>query len=212
MVLRGQFLERPTLIPVTPDLVLEGVSHRGKLPPIVLVLPPPPQQGSGMDHVVGAEVAYAVTNAGHPCLRFNYRGVGGSQGERSFAPTDMLEDAQAALLVAAENAAGFGVLVVSLGASDAIAFRLASDARVVAICCITPSLVRAPDLAALRPLPVTLVVPAFEDVDKESLGTALEARGGKLVIVPGATSAYQRNLPLVGKEVVALAKQTPELT
>ena len=83
MVMKGQYLERPTLIPLANGLVLEGVSHRGEKRPGLLVLPPPPLEGSGMDHVVGAELAYAVSHAGFPTLRFNYRGVGGSQGEPS---------------------------------------------------------------------------------------------------------------------------------
>ena len=40
MVMKGQFLERPTLIPLANGLVLEGVSHRGERQPGVLVLPP----------------------------------------------------------------------------------------------------------------------------------------------------------------------------
>ena len=35
-----------------------------------------------MDHVVAAEVAWAAATAGHPTLRFNFRGVGASQGEQ----------------------------------------------------------------------------------------------------------------------------------
>ena len=49
-----------------------------------------------MDHVVGAELAYAVSHQGHPTLRFNYRGVGGSQGEPSRKPLEWVEDAAAA--------------------------------------------------------------------------------------------------------------------
>jgi hypothetical protein len=124
MVLKGQFLERPTLIPLDGGLVLEGVSHRGELRPGLLVLPPPPIEGSGMDHVVGAELAFAVSRHGHPTLRFNYRGVGGSQGQPSKRPEDWLEDARAALQLAMDNTEGQRAVVASIGASDAVAFRL----------------------------------------------------------------------------------------
>ncbi|HZH75420.1 MAG TPA: alpha/beta hydrolase, partial [Archangium sp.] len=71
MVLKGQFLERSTLIPVGPE-VMEGVAHRGDERPPLLVLPPRPEDGGGMDHVIGAELAYAAASAGYPTLRFNY--------------------------------------------------------------------------------------------------------------------------------------------
>ena len=106
MVMKGQFLERPTLIPLPSGLVLEGVSHRGERRPALLVLPPPHLEGGGMDHVVGAELAFAVSRVGHPTLRFNYRGVAGSQGEVSKRPGDWLEDAREALKLARENADG----------------------------------------------------------------------------------------------------------
>jgi len=62
MVSRGQYLERPALVPVG-QLVLEGLWHRGSKTPPVLVLPPPPEAGS-MDHVVCAELAWAAARAG----------------------------------------------------------------------------------------------------------------------------------------------------
>src|SRR5689334_18160191 len=101
MVSKGQFLERATIIPVG-DEVMEAVSHRGSERPIVLVLPPPPDEGGGMDHIVGAEVAWAVSQAGHPCLRFNYRGVGASQGKPGRGAA-LVDEALAALEAAAEN-------------------------------------------------------------------------------------------------------------
>ena len=63
-----------------------------------------------MDHVVLAEIAWATTMAGHPTLRFNFRGVGGSQGERS-GEEECAQDAEAALHVLIENAGHTEVVV-----------------------------------------------------------------------------------------------------
>lgn len=87
MVLPGQYLERPTLISRTPasdsspGLTLEGLFHRGARSPGVVVCAPHPRMGGSMDSAVVAELAWALTRAGHPTLRFNYQGVGASAGE-----------------------------------------------------------------------------------------------------------------------------------
>src|ERR1700694_3261670 len=98
---RGKVLERPALIPVGTEL-LDGLSHRGDLQPPLLILPPPPNEGS-MDHPVAAEVGWAAARAGFPTLRFNFRGVGGSQGVRG-DENSRVQDAEAALRALEENA------------------------------------------------------------------------------------------------------------
>ncbi len=201
MVMKGQFLERPTLIPLLNGLVLEGVSHRGERQPGVLVLPPLPADGSGMDHVVGAELAYAVSHAGHQCLRFNFRGIGASQGRPSSDDVELLEDAVAAWELARDNAEGHAPLIVSIGTSDRIAKKLLAAVSVAGWAMIHPS---------LRPfsptVPHLVVLPELE-----GSGPRREWAGkvddGALTIVLGSDRSYQRNLPQVGKAVVALLRQ-----
>src|SRR5919201_77207 len=77
MVTRGQFLERPALVPVK-DVVMEGLWHRGERRPPLLIIPPAPEEGGSMDHVVATEAAWAAATRGFPTLRFNFRGTGGS--------------------------------------------------------------------------------------------------------------------------------------
>lgn len=205
MVLKGQFLERPTLIPVAGGLVLEGVSHRGEKRPGLLVLPPPPVEGSGMDHVLAAEIAFAAAHAGHPTLRFNYRGVGASQGTPARQVEALFDDALAALELAVDNAGGAAPVIASIGASDAVALRLARERPVAGLAFVSPSLVVAADLAALPALAVAVVVAELdEQQDRGHWAAALEALEGHFTVVPGATRAYQRNLPLVGKAVAGL--------
>lgn len=212
MVAPGQFLERPTLIPVTKTLVLEGVSHRGTLAPPLLVLPPPPVEGSGMDHVVAAELAWAVSHAGHPTLRFNFRGVGASQGKRSSQPAHLLADATAALEVLRDNANGQVPAVASLGASDALALELARRGLIAAAALINPSLVRPAELPGFGTCPVCVVLPELDErFDRPAWASAALPREDTVDVIPGATSTYQRNLPMVGKAVVALLARAARL-
>jgi hypothetical protein len=201
MVMAGQFLERPTLIALPGGLVLEGVSHRGARAPGLLVLPPPPVEGSGMDHVLGAELAWAVSHAGFPTLRFNYRGVGASQGALSRKPEDWLEDAQAALGLLRANVGGGPVAVAALGASDAVALRLEG---LVALALVSPSIVRPEDLSPGGPALAVVVAEHDARQPRPAWSQALEACGGTLHVVPSADRTFQRNLPLVGKAVVSL--------
>ena len=207
MVQKGQYLERPTLIPLANGLVLEGVSHRGEKRPGLLVLPPPPIEGSGMDHVVGAELAYAVSHQGHPTVRFNYRGVGGSQGEPSRSPLEWVEDAAAALQLAMDNTEGQLAVIASIGASDAIALRLAQTTKVAGLILINPTTARPSDFEDRSSLGWPLAVIVAEHDERQDRGrwaAVLERLGGSLTVVPGASRTYQRNLPIVGKAAASL--------
>jgi len=126
MVTRGQFLERPTLIPVGSG-VLEGLWHRGaKLPPL-LILSPPWAEGGSMDHVLVAELAWASAQAGHASLRFNYRGVGASQGSRS-GEWEQTEDVLAAMSLLQENTGAPQVALAALGGAFSTVRRVLEKA------------------------------------------------------------------------------------
>src|SRR5256885_14150105 len=75
MVLSGQYLERSVVVGE-----LDALYHRGtREPPCVIAAPHPALGGSMLSPVV-AELAWALTRAGHPTMRFDYRGVGASRG------------------------------------------------------------------------------------------------------------------------------------
>lgn len=71
--------ERPIVLP-SGDHVLEGLYHRGANAPGLVVGSPHPRMGGTMHSPVVAEIAFAGARDQRPVLRFNYRGVGGSQG------------------------------------------------------------------------------------------------------------------------------------
>ncbi len=209
MVLKGQFLERPALIPTEGGLVLEGTSHRGNLTPPLLVLPPAPAEGGGMDHVVAAELVFAAARNGHPTLRFNYRGVGGSQGARARSPEALLADARAAYELASDNARGAACVIAALGASDIVALKLAIAVGAAGVLLVNPTLASPSDAATLR-VPVSVVLPEHDSVAVPRLDWAewLAARGDRLTVVPGADRSYQRHLVMVGQAAAQFLAQT----
>src|SRR3989454_11469382 len=75
MVLAGQYLERSVVVGG-----LDALYHRGTREPPCAIAAPHPALGGSMLSPVVAELAWALTRAGHPTLRFDYRGVGASRG------------------------------------------------------------------------------------------------------------------------------------
>jgi alpha/beta superfamily hydrolase len=72
----------PEVIFNGPDGRLEGRYHHGKMPnaPVALLLHPQPQHGGTMNHKVVYAMYHAFVRRGFSVLRFNFRGVGRSQG------------------------------------------------------------------------------------------------------------------------------------
>jgi uncharacterized protein len=209
MVLKGQFLERTTLIPVPgTQEVMEGTAHRGERQPPLLVLPPRPEEGGGMDHVISAELAFAAARAGHATLRFNYRGVGGSQGARGDLAA-LGEDASAALDVALENARAPTAVLAALHGSASVALALLAR-RPQALCGLVLVGPKELPLQQLSRLPVPLRVVLWSgdrSTPREVLSAAVEASGGTLELVDDAGPAFPRNLATVGHLVARFLQQ-----
>ena len=73
----------PEIIYNGPEGRLEGRYHPGKNPtaPIALILHPHPQYGGTMNNKVCYNLFHIFVKRGFAVLRFNFRGVGRSQGE-----------------------------------------------------------------------------------------------------------------------------------
>lgn len=118
---------------------LEGiVSHpQGVAGPVpaALLCHPEPQLGGTMESAVVKALAWALNSRGFLVLRFNYRGVGESEGTFSMGVGE-LEDALAALKVlrAWPGADGRRVGVVGYSFGAGIAVRMALRARAVRAC------------------------------------------------------------------------------
>jgi uncharacterized protein len=88
----------PEVIFPGPDGRLEGRYHpqKAKDAPIAIILHPHPQFGGTMNNKVVYNLHYTFYNMGFTVLRFNFRGVGRSQGEYDQGIGE-LSDAAAAL-------------------------------------------------------------------------------------------------------------------
>ncbi|HZA52342.1 MAG TPA: alpha/beta hydrolase [Myxococcaceae bacterium] len=200
MVTRGQFLERPALIPVR-DVVMEGLSHRGDRRPPLLIIPPPPEEGGSMDHVVAAEAAWAAASRGYPTLRFNFRGVGGSQGERS-SGRELLIDAEAALRLLSENTGVASSACLAIGGSAPVTLELLRrHPAVCGLCLVSPVGIEPTDLVDVH---VTLRAIVGENDLRQprvALAAAVTEAGGRFDLVGGADHTFSRNLVDVGSKV-----------
>lgn len=213
MVLKGQFLERPTLVPVA-GVVLEGLSHRGEREPPLLIVPPPPFEGGSMDHVVAAEVAWAAATSKHATLRFNYRGVGASQGGRG---EGLVEDAEAALRVLEENTGCANPALLAIGGSAQVALELVSrHPGVGGIALVNPARIGAEDLSRLAHPLLVAVAEEYRTLPLAALAAAVTEAGGLFEVIEGADVVFTRNLPRVGRAVArwlaAIGGQVPENT
>jgi hypothetical protein len=89
--------ERGVTIAVPDEgIVLEGLWRSGTEGAAV-VAPPHPKLGGSLDNPVVSEIAYALHRAGYATLRFNWRGVGASQGRVTGDPAAAVADYRAAL-------------------------------------------------------------------------------------------------------------------
>ena len=88
----------PEVIFTGPAGRIEGRYHpaRQKNAPIGIVLHPHPQFGGTMNHQIVYQLYYAFVHRGFSALRFNFRGVGRSQGSFNHGQGE-LSDAAAAL-------------------------------------------------------------------------------------------------------------------
>ncbi|MFN0062220.1 MAG: serine aminopeptidase domain-containing protein [Myxococcaceae bacterium] len=191
MVSKGEFLERPALVPNKTD-VLEGLWHRGDKKPPCLLVPPLPSQGS-MDHVVLAEMAWALAMAGHATLRFNFRGVGASQGERGNTKA-CLDDARAALKLLLENTGARVAVVAGVLSGADVALGLGGKTVAGRILLNPPTLPRKQSGAK------RLLVLLTEDAeDGRALEDATRKLGGVPRVVSGSDVAFRKGLPEFGR-------------
>jgi len=194
MVMRGQYLERPTVIQHS-DLALEALYHRGDRAPAVLVLPPPADGGSPMEMAVVAEMAWAMHRARRPTLRFNARGLGASQGAIG-SPEEAVLDAAAALAQLRDSTSESPAAIVAIGGAAETAIRLArEDGEIHALALVAPeATLRATLEEGLLP-PALLLFPEGQGWEGESSALL------RLSEIAGTDAQFLRGLPLFGQAV-----------
>src|SRR5438105_7874156 len=141
MVLSGQYLERSVVVGE-----LDALYHRGKREPPCVIASPHPALGGSMLSPVIAELAWALTRAGHATMRFDYRGVGASRGaSRHEAGSLRIGDVSGEVedlyeianhLLATTHLSAVCAVGYSFGA--AVALRAAPDPRIERLALIAP--------------------------------------------------------------------------
>ena len=127
------------------DLTLEGViteSSAGSAPGI-LICSPEPHLGGSMDSVICKRVINACAAEGFVTLRFNYRGVGSSEGQSTLGQGEIV-DSQSALEVLRDwpsvDEKKIIVLGYSYGAGISVRLAISNPQHLKAIIPISPHL------------------------------------------------------------------------
>ncbi len=140
--------EQMVTVPIGDGRVtLEGVWQSGSLRGAVIA-PPHPEYGGSMDSPVCNELAYGLYKSGIASLRFNWKGVGASQGVRS-GDLEAAEEDYAAALEHTAQSAELPLIAAGYSFGSVIALRCAmGDPRVRDV------LMVAPPVAMLEALPL----------------------------------------------------------
>lgn len=193
--------ERMVVFPTTGGAILEGLYHKGEKgdQPGMVIAAPHPRMGGSMDSPVVAEIAFASARDQRPTMRFNYRGVGASQGPLSGGDTtEEVEDFRAALeeLRATTGSRLMVAAGYSFGARVALSVAL-SDVEVAAAILVAPptSLFGFDDLAGLR-MPALIVVGADDEhVDRARISQlAAQSGAARVEVIPGANHVFNEGL------------------
>lgn len=195
----------PEVIFAGPEGRLEGRYQQGKgdNPPVALVLHPHPLFGGTMNNKVCFELYHMFLNRGFSVLRFNFRGVGRSQGEYDHGQGELADAATALDYVQQSNpnapfawVAGF-----SFGSWIAMQLLMRRPEIVGFICGSTPANLY--DFSFLAPCPSSGVVVHGRDdkvcVPEETRAMVERTRTQKgrkieFTSVPNGDHFFQNNL------------------
>lgn len=214
MVLAGQYLERSVVVGG-----LDALFHRGQRAPPCAIAAPHPALGGSMLSAPVAELAWALTRAGHPTLRFDYRGVGASRGTSRHRAGSLriadLQDEVADLLAACEHLLETtrmpSACAVGYSFGAAVALEAAENAQVGSLILIAPPNALY-DYAKLARLPKpALVVCAHHDPYCDRAALSLPD-GARVEVIAHSDHFFNRGLTEMGKTVASwLRGDRPEI-
>jgi alpha/beta superfamily hydrolase len=209
MVQRDQFLERSVVVK-SGDLSLDALYHRGRRAPPCVIACPHPALGGSMTVPVINELAWTLTRTGFPTLRFDYRGVGASQGKSRHAAgaeqigdiSDELQDLRSAIDQLIQSTRRDAVCVVGYSFGAILALAVAGDAQVERIVLIAPPTAAA-DFAPLERVRKPVLVVCAQDDDRCDRARLRIPPAGQLEVIAHADHSFRRGLPELGKAVAA---------
>jgi alpha/beta superfamily hydrolase len=188
-----------------PAGLLEGLWKDSPAPRrgTAVVAHPHPLHGGTLHNKVVYRAAQALSDAGWATLRFNFRGVGLSQG-RHDAGRGETADFRAAL-EEAQRRGGLPLLAAGFSFGSAVVLRAsAEDTRVVARIAIGLPLATesARDLPHVAP-PILYVTGERDSFGPPELLERFVGDSGQIVIVPGADHFFEGQLPRLQEAISA---------
>lgn len=154
---------------------------------------PHPRYGGTMRSIVISALFAALPDDGIDCLRFNFRGVGGSGGEHEDGDGERLDVLAAIEALAAELPAGVPLLLAgwSFGADMALSVRDPRVAAWLAIAC-PLHMARDLDIVAADPRPKLLVLAAHDEIrSPDEIGAEVAAWVNTTIeVIPGASHFF----------------------
>ena len=171
---------------------------------------PHPQMGGTMNAPLLLAVRDALLASGWSVLRFNFRGIGGSEGTSSIG-LEEVKDAEAALAEARRRAGELPVAIGGWSFGAAVAVRVANGSTdLVALVAIAPAVKEKPGITAGLPAPdeVSLAMPALFIVGVNDDLTLpgdcsewAEASGATFVEMKGANHFFWAKYPALADEI-----------
>jgi len=173
-----------------------------------------PLQGGIMHFKAVFRAAKALQSAGLAALRFNFRGVGRSEGTHDHGAGEQ-EDARAALFELQDRLPGLPLVLGGFSFGAAVALRVAArDARVAAVFALGYPIALEPDRAHLEAITAPRLFVQGE-LDRFGPGETLRAVAGALrpprvvVVIPGAGHFFDGHLDALQGAVAEWAGSRP---
>lgn len=201
--------------PVSEKLFIEGPAGRleavvdrpggGALEGCATVCHPHPQHGGTMHNKVAHTLMRAFVRSGFECLRFNFRGVGQSEG-RFDGGIGELDDALAALRWLGERHPDSPIWLAGFSFGAAIAVKTAAAGHVDGLVSVAPALDRLASDPEAQPRCPWLIVQGDED-ELVDIGETVEwfdslDPGPELLIVDGGEHFFHGRLGELREAVV----------
>ncbi len=182
------------------NLSLEAAIHDGAGRLAAVVLHPHPRYGGDMDNHVVTAIAEALAARGASTLRFNFRGVGRSQGSFDGGPGEAA-DARAAIAALREAAPGAALLLAGYSFGAMIAASVALDVASSALLLVSPPV----GMGALPPIDTeTPALIIAGDRDQFAPATAIRALAGgrcRAAVVEGVDHGWSSGVNLLVDEI-----------
>ena len=180
-------------------VLIAGAALRG----VAVLCHPHPQFGGTMDNKVVQTVARAFLQLGYRALRFNFRGVGASEGAWDEGRGEV-DDALAVIAAARDTALPLALAGFSFGGAIAaqVAQRLSqSTAAVERLVLIAPAVTRF-EVPAVAPGTIVIQGEADDVVPMSATLDWARPQSLPVIVLPGVGHFFHGQLPLLKAQVV----------